>query len=318
MKSIICKNLTKVYEVNSKKINAINAINFEIDNGEIVGLLGPNGAGKTTLIKSICNLITPTFGEIYVKGVKNSVNSHHLYNYISAVLEGNRNILWRLTVKENLEFFAGLQGYSSSSVKREIEYFLNLFQLDEKRDIEARFLSRGMQQKLAITCALIKKTDIIILDEPTLGLDVEMEWKMREFFENKDFLNGRTILISSHNMNFIESVCDRVIIINKGSIIEDNKISKLKSFFRAKEYEIVVTTPSDLKIFDIIKEKFEVNIKSDTNITKLSLITSDSIQPLIDIMKFVSEIGLNIISIYSLEPNLEKIYTKLMKNKVYE
>jgi ABC-2 type transport system ATP-binding protein len=175
-----------------------------------------------------------------------------------------------------------------------------------------------MQQKLAIVCALIKKTDIIILDEPTLGLDVEMEWKMREIFKNKDFLNGRTILISSHNMNFIESVCDRVIIINKGSIIEDNKISKLKSFFKAKEYEIVVTTPSNLKIFDIIKEKFEVNIKSDTNITKLSLITSNSIQSLIDIMKFVSETGLNIISIYSLEPNLEKIYTKIMKNKIYE
>jgi len=314
MKWIVCNNLTKVYDIKGKKINALDDVTFEINNDEIVGVLGPNGAGKTTLIKCICNLVIPTSGEIYIKEIKTSASNYDHFNHVSAVLEGSRNIFWRLTVKENLEFFAGLQGYSFKLLKNEIDSLLDLFQLRDKTKTEARFLSRGMQQKLAIACALIRKTDIILLDEPTLGLDIEMVWEIKQFFRNKNFFNGRTLLISSHNMNFVESICDRVIIINNGRILADKKISELKSFFKIKEYELIINTPTDLRILNTIKEKFNaIEIQNNVNTTKLKIILSEDFQLLSELIKFITEENINLLDICNREPDFEEIYMKLIK-----
>lgn len=256
MKWIVCKNLKKIYRVGKKEIFAINGISFEIDKNETVGILGPNGAGKTTLIKCLCGLIIPTSGEVFIKSYRVTPYSSFQFEHISAVLEGNRNIFWRLSVKENLEMFVGLRGHSFKFFKKRAEELLDLFHLSDKADTEARFLSRGMQQKLAIACALIKNTDILFFDEPTLGLDVEMLQHLKQLFSQKELFKNKAVLISSHNMNFIESVCNRVLIINKGNIMVDKSVTELKEFFKVREYEFIVEGIISNVIIKNLKLKF--------------------------------------------------------------
>lgn len=156
--------------------------------------------------------------------------------YVSAVLEGNRNIYWRLTVRENLQFFAGLHGVSSRSVRRRIDELIERFGLTEKEKSQARYLSRGMQQKLALACCLTKETPILILDEPTMGLDVESSSELRELVAKLGRKEKKTVLLSSHNMNLVKNVCERVIIISRGRIIADNRIENLIDIFEVQAY----------------------------------------------------------------------------------
>ncbi|MDW8141809.1 MAG: ABC transporter ATP-binding protein, partial [Candidatus Bipolaricaulota bacterium] len=174
------KNLTKFYRSRRRgETVAVDNVSFSVSKNEVVGLLGPNGAGKTTTIKSICTILRPTSGEIWVDGADAIRNPRAALERVTAVLEGNRNVYWRLTVRDNLEFFAGLQGQSLRSVRSYIDELIEMFNLKEKVHEQARALSRGMQQKLAVACALVKRTPILLLDEPTLGLDVETSYELR-------------------------------------------------------------------------------------------------------------------------------------------
>src|SRR5690625_2615711 len=161
-------------------VKAVDDVSFQVHKGEIVGLLGPNGAGKTTTIKMICGLLKMDEGKITVKGLDNDKHRLKALNHISAVLEGNRNLYWRLTVRENLEYFAGNRGASRKEVAVRIEELLADFNLKSKEKELVNRLSRGMQQKLAIAVALLAESDVILLDEPTLGLDVETGYEVRQ------------------------------------------------------------------------------------------------------------------------------------------
>lgn len=318
MSWISCINLKKTYFTGNKEIHAVKDISFEVDKDEIVGVLGPNGAGKTTIIKCICNLVNPTSGEIFIKGVRIGSCGSSPFEHIAAVLEGNRNIFWRLTVRENLEFFAGLQGYSFQEVKKEFNELMEVFHLTDKADTEARLLSRGMQQKLAIICAIIKGTDILFFDEPTLGLDVEMVQELKRLFREEKFFSGRAVLISSHNMNFIEDVCDRVLIISNGHLIADRQVSELKEFFKVKEYELVVANIQGGELPAILKEKFPVlkfqkNPESKT--VKILIDFSEDSDQLSSAIKMVVDSGFKLLDIHSRQPNFEEIYLKLIKNQ---
>src|SRR4029077_21249393 len=148
------EDLTKVYRSRRRgEVRAVDGVSFDVRPGEIVGLLGPNGAGKTTTIKCLCTLVTPTSGRIVVDGVDARERPRAAVQKLAAVLEGTRNIYWRLSARENLEFFAALQGISRSSISSLIDGLLERFRLTEQRNADARTLSRGMQQKLAVACA---------------------------------------------------------------------------------------------------------------------------------------------------------------------
>ncbi len=230
MRVVEVENLRKVFG----DTVAVDGISFGVGRGEIVALLGPNGAGKTTTIKSILNLIVPDSGRIVVAGRDVRPGDYWLYDFISGVLEGNRNIYWRLTVEQNIRFFAGLNGRKIS--KGEIDGILERFGLGEKRKTEARNLSRGMQQKLAIASVLARKTPILILDEPTLGLDVDTTYQLMEIVRSLREDMGRTIIVSSHNMRFVENTADRVIFINGGRIVAEGSVEQLKRMFSYETY----------------------------------------------------------------------------------
>ncbi|MFO7992180.1 MAG: ABC transporter ATP-binding protein [Thermoplasmata archaeon] len=295
----------------SENVRAVNSVTFSVDGGDIVGLLGPNGAGKTTIIKCICDLINPTSGMIKV--FEQDIRGKRVALDVAAVLEGNRNIYWRLTAEENLEFFAGLQGLSPRSMGNKISTFLNKFGLEGKKDTPARKLSRGMQQKLALGCALIRETPFLLLDEPTLGLDVETSIELRKYIKELANIEGKTVLLSSHDMNVVEEVCERVVIINEGNVVADDKIDNLKEFFNIQTYEIGVTGPIGRS--ELMDEFESVKIKIRDGHTKIKCQLKDS-RAFYKMIHLLEEKGCEVQYIKSLEPDFEEIFLKVLNRRM--
>lgn len=188
----------------------------------------------------LCGLIKPDQGRIQLNGEDLLASRRRALAGVSAVLEGNRNIYWRLTTRENLEFFSALHGASPKATRPMINHYLELFNLGSKAHVEARQLSRGMQQKLAIAVSLISGSQILLLDEPTLGLDVQASYEIRQLLKTVVAQEGRTIVLTTHDMNVVQDTCERVIIINDGRIITDDSIKNLMELFKVRVYRVVV------------------------------------------------------------------------------
>ncbi|WP_040985311.1 ABC transporter ATP-binding protein [Oceanobacillus jeddahense] len=253
--------LNKTYRKRKSKkvIQAVKDVHFNVYKGEILGLLGPNGAGKTTTIKLICGLLYPDSGEIKIKEVPNTEKRLESLHHISAVLEGNRNLYWRLTVKENLEYFAGNRGKSRKEVKEEIDELLEMFRLKDKENELVNRLSRGMQQKLAIAVAMLANTEVMLLDEPTLGLDVQTGLEVREILKSIVKNYQRTIIISSHDMEVIQDICDRTVIINQGTVVIDQRVDELIKLFEVRSYKLTLNEPLSLEQQEAITARFPTN-----------------------------------------------------------
>ncbi len=305
------KQLHKTYpQWRGESTRAVEEVSFSISEGEVVGFLGPNGAGKTTTIKSICGLIEPTSGEISIYDIDAIEDTRKAVERTSAVLEGNRNVYWRLTAKENLEFFAGLQGRSSDKTKKEINAILQRFDLVRKEDTPARKLSRGMQQKLALGCALVRGTDLLLLDEPTLGLDVQTSLELRRFIKKLANKKGKTILLSSHDMNVVEDVCERVIIINEGRLVTDDKVSNLKDLFNVRVYEIELRGRPDLSGLKEIAPDSEV--KRQDNRTTLH-VRLENPQAFYDIINFLQKKKAELDEVKNMGAGLEDIFMEILE-----
>lgn len=248
-------DLEKSYKGASGAVRAVDGISFEVNRGEVVGLLGPNGAGKTTTIKCLLGLVVPTEGEIRIAGTDPAAKPRSAYEHVSAVLEGARNVYWRLTVRENLRFFVGCQGIHPDALTDEYQRLVSLLGLEEKMDEQLRDLSRGMQQKASLACALVQDPKLLFLDEPTLGLDVEASYDLRRELRRLVEEEDRTIVLSSHEMNVVQELCDRVLILNSGRIVLNDTMDNLKTFFGGQAYRIVFapgTMPeTGLQDFDV-------------------------------------------------------------------
>ncbi|MFS0688814.1 ABC transporter ATP-binding protein [Sporosarcina sp. 179-K 8C2 HS] len=314
---IEARNLMKSYKKRKSKeyIQAVNDISFRVNKGEIVGLLGPNGAGKTTTIKMICGLLIPDAGTITINGMDNREKRLGALRHISAVLEGNRNLYWRLTVRENLEYFAGNRGASRKDVAQQIEVLLTSFHLKEKENELVNRLSRGMQQKLAIAVAMLADSDVILLDEPTLGLDVETGYEVRELLRTIVDEYNRTIIISSHDMNVIQELCDRTVIINDGKVIVDDKVENLMKLFEVRAYSITLGDALSEHQQKLLLQKFpDYNYITDSmqHIIEVQLTKSDEIYELFDVLKMG---GTSVESIDRDTINFEQIFMKIVKGE---
>ncbi|HEY4601445.1 MAG TPA: ABC transporter ATP-binding protein [Cerasibacillus sp.] len=284
------KNLNKSYKKRRSKeyIQAVNDVSFVVKKGEILGLLGPNGAGKTTTIKMICGLLIPDSGSIKINGRDNRKHRLQSLEHISAVLEGNRNLYWRLTVRENLEYFAGNRGESRKEIRSRVERLLTDFNLKSKENELVNRLSRGMQQKLAIAVAMLAESEVILLDEPTLGLDIETSYEVREILKDivKDY--GRTIIISSHDMDVIQEICDRTVIINQGKVVTDDSIENLLRLFEVRAYTVTLGEHLTRKQVTLLQERFpQVTYTEDVIQSSIAIdfYQSEAIYDLFDILK---------------------------------
>lgn len=310
------QDLRKVYSSRRRgDVVAVDRVSFTVDRNEVVGLLGPNGAGKTTTIKCLCTLLRPTSGGISIEGVDVRAHPRAALRKIAAVLEGNRNVYWRLNPRENLEFFAGIQGIPMREIRPYIDELIELFDLRGKERTPARMLSRGMQQKLAVACALVKRTDILLLDEPTLGLDVETSYELRRILKQMAQSGERTILLSSHDMNVVQQICDRVIVINDGRIVTDDNVSNLLELFRARAYEFSISGRLHEAQQRKLREAFElIHIEPDTHRSsiRVELVDGSQFYHLIDMLR---ENGSVIESVDRRDPDLEEIFLRIVKGE---
>lgn len=314
--SIAVTNLTKRYSRRGHEpVEAVDGISFEVSQGSIVGLLGPNGAGKTTTIKSILGLVEPTEGTVRINGVDASDNPSKVYRMVSAVLEGARNTYWRLTVEENLEFFASLQGFRPADVKSDHERYLRMLDLMNKRDAAVRDLSRGMQQKAALACALARKTDVLFLDEPTLGLDIETSLRLREELCRLADEEDRTIVLSSHDMDVVQEVCDRVIIMGGGEIVTDEQVEELIDLFQTQRYEISVSEELSEREKGRLEREFAVDEWTTSHDHLSFQITLEQGAELYDVMELLQSVSATPVRVNSMEPNLEEAFLNVLEDE---
>lgn len=211
-------NLVKTYN----NLIAVNNISFEINKGEIVGLLGPNGAGKSSTIKSIIGLLNIDSGEILINNHLNtSIDAKKSFAYIPEFPK----LYDKLTVNEHIEFFA--KAYKLKNYKRKANNLLKRYNMLEKKDSLAKELSKGMKQKVSIICNLLIDADLYLFDEPMIGLDPKAIRETKKIFlELKE--KNKAIFISTHLLDSIEKICDKILVMKNAKIIKEGSLEKLK------------------------------------------------------------------------------------------
>ena len=209
-------------------IEALAGVSFTVSRGETVGLVGPNGAGKTTLIKILLTLLLPSGGVVRIGGMDVQEHRYAVLRKIGATLEGARNLYWRLSLLDNLLYFGQIKGMPASIVARRAPDVLEALRL---KGLERRLvgtLSSGQKQRAALAAALIHSPDILILDEPTSGLDVPSIDALASVLSDLKRNQDLTVLISSHNLGFVQSIVDRVLFIDEGHMVGDMTIDELE------------------------------------------------------------------------------------------
>jgi ABC-2 type transport system ATP-binding protein len=264
-------NISKSFKQSkgNKKKMVIDKITISIEDGKIIGLLGPNGAGKTTLIKMICNLITPDDGDIKIDGESIYKNIEIVHKKVGVVLEGARNLYNFLTVNENLNYFSYLNEMEVEKFEETKLKFLKLFDLEDKINVTVNTLSRGMQQKVAILIAILKDPQILILDEPTLGLDIISQIKMKKVLRDLAIETNKTLIISSHDMSLIKDICEKVCILNKGKLVEYGDIHNIENNGSVERYKLILKNKEYL-INTIKENNYEFRIINEFTIECIS------------------------------------------------
>lgn len=311
--AIEVKDLTKKFKKGKRfrrgEVIAVNSVSFEIEEGELFGLLGPNGAGKTTLVRCLASLLIPNEGEIKVFGKSLSKEPLFIRHQIGLTTGGERTLYWKLSGKDNLNFFAALYGLYGKEKEKRIDYLMELLGLKAVENERVERYSSGMRQKLSIARALLHDPKILLLDEPTLGLDPQFSRFIRGFI--KEELNGKqgkTILLTTHYMDEADELCSRIAFINKGKIVEINTPSGFKREMPHKEVlEVRYLGSMNPAGVEQIKNVEKISVTSKDGISHLKVITPRGEDILADLIELLRK-EVKILSIDLKEPTLEDVF----------
>ncbi|MBW4652893.1 MAG: ABC transporter ATP-binding protein [Kaiparowitsia implicata GSE-PSE-MK54-09C] len=282
MSVLAVNHLQKHYREKGKTIAAVQDVSLNLNMGEVLAFLGPNGAGKTTTIKMIAGLIRPDAGQVSIVG-RNPHRDSAALRQLGAVLEGNRNLYWRLTAAENLEYFGVLRGISRRLARQRGQHLLERFGLMDKRNTVVQKLSRGMQQKLAIAVSLVHDPQLLLLDEPTLGLDVEATQTVKQLIR-EIAAEGRAILLTTHQLDIAEELSDRVAIIQRGVLVAQESTADLIRQFAGTAYILELELPLEGDRRTKL-EAMGVDLGTDLGDRTLVLHDATLLYPVLDILK---------------------------------
>lgn len=221
-----------------KKTKALDRVSLEIKKGELFGILGPNGAGKTTLLNILSTLLFPDEGEVKILG-KDIFHSHTNIRKKLNMSSGNPNFPWSFTVEEILYFYGMLYGLKGNGLRKKVEDCIQWFGLGDFRKKRFDELSTGTKQKLSLAKSLLNDPEILFLDEPTVGLDPDIAYKIRNFIKGIHKEKEMTIILTTHYMHEAEIMCERIAFINKGRVVAIGTIDELKEQVKAKNLEEV-------------------------------------------------------------------------------
>ncbi|GBC83014.1 ABC transporter ATP-binding protein NatA [bacterium HR10] len=301
---ITTRELTKVYD---GKV-AVEALTMEIRSGEIFGLLGPNGAGKTTTVRMLAALISPTSGEAVIGGYRVGEQNAAIRRLVGIVTEAP-GLYERLSARENLEIYAKL--YGVSNVARQVEKYLHLLELWDRRDDPVGTFSKGMKQKLALARALVHEPRVLLLDEPTSGLDPQMTKVVRDFIADLKG-QGRTILLCTHNLDEAERLCDRILVLKTRPIALDTPQALRRRLFGRR---IIVTLEA---VTDRILERvrtldFVLDVQQEDRRLVIALSDPERQNPIL--VRALVEVGAAIRFLTEEEHSLEEIYLRLIEEE---
>lgn len=317
---IIVDAVRKVYETKEKRgwfrsekkqVEAVKKLSMELHQGEIVGLLGLNGAGKTTTIKMISTLLEPTEGSITVDGLDIISHRKQIQERINMIAGGERMLYMRLTGRENLHYFGRLYALNDSEIRERVEYLLDEVGLNEAKDTPVERYSKGMKQRLQIARGLINQPDYLLLDEPTLGLDAPIARHLRQLIRKLAKEQGRGILLTSHYLQEVEELCDRVYVINKGELILcDSPAEVIRKTAGYQTIQIDVTGWEDRRKHQLchlfhLSEEAVIADKNTDDLTRLQIKTPQAEQMVSKLLSWFIQQGLQVIHFTIQKPSLE-------------
>ncbi|MBO5056224.1 MAG: ATP-binding cassette domain-containing protein [Lachnospiraceae bacterium] len=263
MNVIETENLTKTYKRYKKREgiigsiqglwkreyeekNAVNSVNLKIEEGEFIGLIGPNGAGKTTLIKMLTGIIAPTSGRIEVLGYYPNDLKNEFKEKYAVVMGQKSQLFFELTANDTLRLFKEIYGIPEAEYQERKQYFIELFGVEKLMNMQVRTLSLGERMKMELIAALLHNPQILFLDEPTIGLDAIASRQIRGFLKQVNQEKGTTIILTSHYMEDIKTLCGRCVVINHGSKIYDGRTEALfEKYQNSKKITAIFEQPVD-------------------------------------------------------------------------
>jgi ABC-2 type transport system ATP-binding protein len=320
-------NLSRIYKIRGgkksepKRLVALEDVNLEVHSGELFGLLGPNGAGKTTLIKILTTLLSPTSGWAKVAGFDVTQEEDKVRPLITMVSGGETSGYGLLTVRENLWMFSQFYGLSSNVANQRIKDLLEVVGMADRMNTKSSDLSTGLRQKMNIVRGFLTDPEVLFLDEPTLGLDVEASREVRRFIRSwVDDDPTRTILLTTHYMVEADELCDRVAIINQGRVLACDTPAVLKKRLQSDAVFRLEVTP--LNGFRL--EQLE-NLPGVHQVTHQVLEGSSSLEFLLaqddalaQVVNQLATQNIHIVNLQKREPTLEDVFVDLVGRSMQE
>ncbi len=299
-------------------VKAVDGVDFSIAPGSIFSLLGPNGAGKTTCIKILATLLIPSGGSARIFGHDVVKAEGEVRRLMTAVLPGERTLFWKLTVRENLAYFGALYGLTRSYTKQRIKELTSFFGIEEKRDALVEKLSTGQRQKVVLCRALLPDPSLILLDEPTLGLDPNAARQLREMIR-RIREEGKTVLLTTHYMYEADELSDTVAIINKGKIVCMDSPGALKRSLNAQKIIRVETDRWDAATEAAFSADFpgnRVEAEKRNGLTHLTIMVSKTDVPVGRLAGIINESGGMVQTVRVEEPSLEDVFVAMTGGRV--
>ncbi len=310
--AIELRGLTKRYG----SFTAVEDVSLDVSAGQVLGLLGPNGAGKTTTIKMMAGLVTPTAGTARLGGYDIGRQRSRAVQQIGAVLEGSRNVYWSLSAWQNLLYFGRLKGLRGAEIKPRAERLLRELELWDRRAEPVGGFSRGMQQKVAIAAALVTDPPIVLLDEPTIGLDVEAARTVRQWVDRLAREEGKTVILTTHQLAMAEELTDRVAVIRGGRIITDLPTADLLDRYIEDRFDVEVSGTVQVSGAAVeplpAKIATEYPIDSVNGRTFIHLPSSDQ-DALHAVLAHLHDSSVSVLSVNRVRPSLEDVFVSLVK-----
>lgn len=300
------KNLVKVYGKNK----AVDNLNFTVEKGQILGFLGPNGAGKSTTMNIITGYISATEGEVTIAGYDILKEPEMAKAHIGYLPE-QPPIYMDMTVREYLTFASKIKGVKKKDIEEEVEHAMEATKIEVMQDRLIANLSKGYKQRVGIAAALLGNPEVLILDEPTVGLDPKQIIEIRDLIKN--LAEKHTVILSSHILQEISAVCDRVIIINHGKLILDENLADLNKNIEDAQALVITVRTSKTKIEEIFADKTyirEMNISNsvDSGCVDVKIYTNEKMDIREDVYKTIVDNNITMLQMYIDKKSLEDIF----------